>query len=109
MAAGHDMEDFLFEANVGDRLRQRRVDVADQEVDLVAVDQLARLLHRGAGVAAGRIFDQQFHLAAENAALGIDLFDRELAADQFVFAERGIGAGQRVVEADFDYVGRPCR
>ena len=49
---------------------------------------LLRLLHGGAGVAAGRILDQQFDLAAENAALGVDLFDRELAADQFVLADR---------------------
>ncbi len=59
-----------------------------------------------AAVAAGRILDQQFDLAAENAALGVDLFDRELRADQFVLAERGEGAGQRIVEADLDrFVG----
>ena len=87
------------------RERQRRIDVAEQEVDLVALDQLARLLHGGAGVAAGRILDQQLDLAAENAALGVDLLDRQLAADQFVLAERGVGAGQRIVEADLDRVG----
>ena len=58
---------------------QRRIDVANQEVDLVAVDELAGLLHGGAGVAAGRILDQQFDLAAENAALGVDLLERQLA------------------------------
>ena len=34
---------------------------------------------------------------------------RELAADQFVLAERGIGAGQRIVEADLDYRRPPTR
>ena len=102
MAAGHDVEHALLEADVRHRLRQRRVDVADQEVDLVALDQLERLLHRGGGVAAGRILDQQLDLAAENAALGVDLLDGELRADQFVLAERGEGAGQRIVEADLD-------
>ena len=40
--------------------------------------------------------------AAEDAAFGVDLIERKLAADQFVLAERGVGAGQRVVEADLD-------
>ena len=47
-------------------------------------------------------FDQQLDLAAENAVLGVDLIERELRADQFVLAERGICAGQRIVEADLD-------
>ena len=85
--------------------RQRRVHVAEQEIDLVAVDQLARLLHRNAGVAAGRILDEELDRPAENAALGVDLLERQLAADQLVLAERGVGAGQRVVEADLDGVG----
>ena len=51
------------------------------------------------------ILDHQLDLAAEDAALGVDLLERELAADQFVLAERGVGAGQRVVEADLDRVG----
>ena len=48
------------------------------------------------------ILDQEVDLAAEDAALGVDLFDGELRADQFVLAQRGEGAGQRVVEADLD-------
>ena len=32
------------------------------------------------------ILDEQFDFAAENAAFGVDLFDRELTADQFVLA-----------------------
>ncbi len=52
------------------------------------------------------ILDQQFGLAAKNAALGVDLVDRELAADQFVLADRRISAGQRIVETDLHVVGR---
>ena len=51
------------------------------KLDLVALDQLARLLHAGADV-VGRILDQQLDLAAEDAALGVDLLDRELGADR---------------------------
>ena len=100
------MEHALLEGDIRHRLRQPRVDVADEEVDLVALDQLVGLLHRDGGVGAGRILDQQLDLAAEDAALGVDLVDRELGADQFVLAERGVGAGQRIVEADLDVVGR---
>ena len=53
------------------------------------------------------VLDQKFGLTAENAALGVDLLDGELAADQFVLADRGVGAGQRIIEADLDFVGRP--
>ena len=77
VAAGDDVQDVLLVRHLGHRERQRRVDVAEQEVDLVALDQLARLLHRGAGVAAGRVLDQQLDLAAEDAALGVDLLDRQ--------------------------------
>ena len=48
------------------------------------------------------ILDQELDLAAENAALGVDLIDRQFAADLLVLAELGIGAGERIVEADLD-------
>src|SRR5262249_30144500 len=53
-------------------------------------------------IAAGGILGQELDLAAEDAALGIHLLDRERSADLLVLAELGIGAGQRVVEADPD-------
>ena len=53
------------------------------------------------------ILDQQLGLAAEDAALGVDLIDRQLAADLLVLAELGIGAGQRIVEAELDLVRGP--
>ena len=52
------------------------------------------------------ILDQQLDLAAEDAVLGIDLVEGELRADQFVLAECGVGAGERVVEADLDRLVR---
>ena len=104
MAAGNDVQDALFVRHLRHGERERRVHVAEQEIDLVALDQLARLLHRRAGVAAGRILDDELDRTAENAALGVDLLERHLAADQFVLAERGVGAGQRIVEADPDRV-----
>ena len=33
--------------------------------------------------------------------------DRQLAADLLVLAELGVGAGERIVEADLDLVGGP--
>jgi hypothetical protein len=99
------VEHALLEAGVGHRLGERRVDVAEQEIDLIAVDQLQRLLYRGGGIAAGRILDQRLDLAAEGAALGVDLLEREPGADQFVLAERREGAGQRIIEADLHGVG----
>ncbi len=71
------------------------------KLHLVALDQLARLLHAGADV-VGRILDQQLELAAENAALGVDLLDRELGADHLVLRDRGVDAGQRIDHADLD-------
>ena len=105
VAAGHDVQDALFVRHLRHGERERRVDVAEQEIDLVALDQLARLLHRDAGVAAGRILDHELDRTAEDAALGVDLVERHLAADQLVLARRGVSAGQRIVEADPDRVG----
>jgi len=53
MAARHHVEYALFVGDVGDRRGERRVDVADKEIHLVAIDQFACLLHRGPGIAAG--------------------------------------------------------
>ena len=40
----------------------------------------------------------------EDAALGVDLVERHLAADKLVLARAGVGAGQWIVEADLDRV-----
>ena len=59
MTAGHDVQDAGFGRDVADGERHGRVDVAEEEIDLVAVDQLMRLLHRRAGVGAGGILGQE--------------------------------------------------
>ena len=105
MAARHDVQDFLLVGNLRHRQRERRIDVAEQEIDLVVVDQLPRLLHRRAGVAAGGILDHQLDVSSENSALGVDLLGGELHADEFVLARSRVGAGQRIVDPDLNAVG----
>src|SRR6185312_16689020 len=77
---------------------------ADKEIDLIAFDQLAGLLHSSACVTARRVFREQFDLTAENAALSVDLLDRKLTSDFLILARRSVCAGQRVIETDFDVV-----
>src|SRR5262249_35316918 len=67
--------------------------------DLIALDQLARLLHAGADV-VGRILHQQLDRPAEDAALFVDVRDRELGAGHLVLRGRRIDAGEWVDEAD---------
>ena len=105
MAAGNDMQDFLLVRDLRHRERERGVRVAEQKIDLVAIDQLAGLQHGRARVAAGGILRDQLDVAAENASLRIDLFDRELTTNQFVFAKPGKGASERIVEANLHDVG----
>src|SRR3974377_1558758 len=98
------MQHLLFGGDLRHRLRDARVDVADDELYLVAVDQLARLLYAGADVICG-IFNEQFQWTTENAAFGIDLLDSQFGADDFVIRHRGISARQRIDHADPDGVG----
>ncbi len=101
MAAGHDMQDFLLGSDLSHRLRDARVHIADDEVRLVALDELAGLLHAGADV-IGRVFDQELDRAAENAALRVDLLDRELGARHLVLRNGRVNARQRIDHADAD-------
>jgi hypothetical protein len=85
--------------------RQSGVDVAQKEINVVAVDELARFLNRCACVAASRIFYRERHRSAEYAALSVDLVDGHLTTDQLVFPKRRHRAGQRVVHPYLDDVG----
>ena len=58
MAAWHDVKDFLLGGHLRHRIGDAGVDVAEDGVDVVAVDQLSRLLHAGADV-VGRVLNQE--------------------------------------------------
>src|ERR1700687_2597926 len=103
MAARYDVQHALLIADLRHGQSKGRVHVAKQEVHLVALDQLACLLHRRSCIAARRIFDEKLHLPAEDASLGVDLVDRVLAAGQLVLAGRRIGAGKWIVQTDLDH------
>ena len=77
----YDMQDPLFVRDLSHGEGERGIGVAEQEIDLVAFDQLARLHDRSPGVSARRILDDQLDRTAENAALGVDGVDRHLATD----------------------------
>src|SRR5438067_9699960 len=102
MAARDDVQDALLVRHPRHRQGERRVDVADEEVHLVALDELARLLHGGAGLSARRVLDEQLHLAAEDPTFGVDLLDGELGTDELVLPQGRVGSRERVVEADLD-------
>ena len=102
MAAGNDVQHLLLRRDLRDRRGNAGIDVADHEVDAVALDQLARLLHAGADVIGG-VLDQQLDLASENAARGVDLRDGVLGAHHLVAGGCGVSAGQGVDHADPDW------
>ena len=95
------MQDFLFSGDLGDRCGNAGIDVADHEVDLIPLDQLARLLHAGADVIGG-IFHEQFDLTSKNAAFGVHLLDGELGSHYLVAGGCRIDAGERVDHAHSD-------
>ena len=99
MTAGDDMEHLLFVGHLRHGVGDAGVDVADDGVDLIAVDQLARLLHAGADVVR-RILDEQLDLAAENSALLVDLGLGVFGAVNLALRQRRQHAGQRIDHAD---------
>ncbi len=76
----------------------------EDDVGLV-VEHFLDLRARGAGVALG-VEQRRFDLAAENAALGVDLVDRQQHAVAEIGAGDGAGAGQFEDGRDID--GRLC-
>ena len=87
------MQHLLFAGDLRHRDRDAGIHVADDEADLVAFDQLARLLHAGADIVGG-VLDQKLDRTAENAALLVDLLKGVFGADHFVLGDRGIDARQ---------------
>src|SRR5690349_18603812 len=101
MAAGYDVQHLLLAGDLRDRNRYAGIDVADDEADLVAFDQLARLLHAGADVIGG-VLDQELDRPAQNAALLVDILDGIFSADEFALRDGGVNAGEGIDQSDPD-------
>ncbi len=97
----HDVEHFPLVRHLRHRVGDAGIHVADDDVDLIAVDQLLRLLHAGADVVGG-VLDQELDLAAENAALLVDFGLGISGAIDLALRQRREHAGQRIDHADFD-------
>ena len=95
------MEHLLFASDLRHRDRNAGIHVADDEAHLIALDQLACLLHAGADVIGG-IFDQEFDRPAQNAALLVDLLGGEFRSHDLALCDRGINPGQRIDHSDPD-------
>jgi hypothetical protein len=80
-------------------LGDARIHVADEKGNLIALDQLARLLHTGADVVRG-VLHQQLDGPSEDAPPGVDLFDGKSGAHDFVLGNGRIDAGQGIDHAD---------
>jgi hypothetical protein len=89
---------------MGDRLADVGRYGADDEVAVVAVEQLVGLLHADADIRL-RVLVDHLDLAAENPVLRVELVNRHRGADQLVGPQRRIGAGERIDEADLHGVG----
>ncbi len=101
VTAGDDVEDFEFAGDLRHGVGDAGVHVAEDDVDLVTLDQLAGFLHAGADVVGG-VFDQKFDLTAENTVLFVQSFDGVFGAFDFTGGEGGEDAGQGIDHADAD-------
>jgi hypothetical protein len=99
MAAADDVQHFLFAGNLCNRRRDAGIDVADDEAHLIALDQLVGFLHAGADVVGG-VFNQQLDLAAEDAALLVDLLDGVFGTHHLALRDRRVNAGQGIDKSD---------
>jgi len=101
MSTRDDVQDLLFAGDLRHRDRNAGIDVADDEADLIAFNQLAGFLHAGADVVGG-VFDQKLDRPAENAAVFVDFFGGEFGSHHLALCNRSIGAGDRIDHADPD-------
>ena len=100
MAARHHQQALQLGGNLAHGEGHSGIHIAQQEIDLVALDQLAGFLHGCPDIATGGILHQELGLTTEDAALGIDLVNRVFGAELLVLAECRIGAGQRIAQAE---------
>ena len=79
MAAGYDVQHTFFAGHLAQRQRDGRIHIANQKINLAAVDEFACLLNTSSHVVR-RVLDEQFHGAADDPAFGVDFLDRELGS-----------------------------
>ena len=98
---GHDEDDLVLLGHRRDGRPFGRRQRADQELDVLAQDQVAGDAYGLVGVALGVAHDE-LELAAENAALGVDLLDEHLRALERRLADQRAGTGEddRIADPD---------
>ena len=82
----HHEDDLVLLRDRRDRRTFGRGERAEQEIHVLAQDQVARDAHRLVGIAFG-VADDELDFAAEHAALGVDLLDEHLRALHRRFAD----------------------
>ena len=97
----HHEDDLVLLRDRRDSRAFGRGERAEQEIDVVAQDQIARDAHRLVGVALGVTRDE-LDLAAEDAAFGVDLLDEHLRALHRRLADQRARPRQdhRIADAD---------
>ena len=88
-------------SDLADGQRRAGVHRAGQEIDLRHLEELLGFLHRDVGVGLLVLVDR-LDLAPEDAALVVDLLDRQVDAPLHLLADARVGAGQRRDDADLD-------
>ena len=103
VAAGIDERLLRLEANVAGGLRDGTVDGADHRIDLIDLNELARLLDGDAGVVL-IVFDDHTNLTAQHAAVRVARVDGHLHAAHLVLGGVGVDAGQLFGDAEGEHV-----
>ena len=101
VAAGHDVEHLRLIGHLRHGVGDAGIHVTEDDIDLVALDQLAGFLHARADIVGG-ILDQEFHLATKNAVLFVYDFNRIAGTFNLARGECREDAGQRINHADAD-------
>ncbi len=101
MTARDDVEDLQLAGHLRHGVGDAGVHVAEDHVDLVALDQLAGFLHAGADVVRG-ILDQKLHRASQDTACLVNDFNGVFGTFDFTGGQCREDAGQRIDHADAD-------
>jgi hypothetical protein len=101
MGARNDVQYRLFAGDFCHHKGDARIQVADNEADVIAFDQLAGFLRADGGAVRG-VFDQQFDRSSENSALPVDHVGGEFGSGDFAGGQRTVNTGQGIDHADPD-------